>query len=192
MKLRHKLPLALFAGAVCMGSYADVARAHGPNHQKSDDKADARPLSDAEILGVAEMANAGTIAQNELAEKKARKQTARSFAALMVAEQDDVERRTESLARELGAEQSPMSLGMKRTNGEIQRKLKQAAPPAFDRVYLQTEIDAQEKVLNAFDDHLIPDAKSPKLRALLGELRSDAAHHLQIAKETLSELNKAS
>lgn len=192
MTTRKRRTISILTGVLCASFYCGSVQARGNGQAKDGDaEAASGSLTDAEIIGVAETANASEVAQSELAEKKARNRTARSFAELMVAEHDDLERRTEALAKEIGAEQSPVSADLKRTGDTIRRKLSQAARTAFDRVYLQTQIDEYQKVLKAFDERLIPAAKSPKLKSLLGELRTDEAHHLQIAKATLTELEKA-
>ncbi len=191
MILRKRTTVSILVGVLCASFHYGSAEARVSGHAKHGNaEANHEPLSDAEVLGVAEMINTGEVAQSELAEKKARKQTARSFAALMVEEGDDMERRAEALAKEIGVEQSPVSWDFKHASDAIQRKLNQAALSVFDRVYVQTQIDEHEKALKAFDQRLIPAAKSPKLRSFLGDLRTEEAHHLQIAKATLAELDK--
>lgn len=192
MTVRNRLLISLLVGALTFAVYSGSAEARKTYDARSVAEAKARPLSDSEIIGVTEIANAGELKQALLAEKKARRQTARSFAGLMVTDHEDAGRKVESLAKELGAsEQTALGADVKNTGEAVERKLTHSAPAAFDRLYLETQIDEHQKLLHTFDDRLIPAAKSPKLKSLLGDLRAHFAHHLQIAKETLTELAKS-
>jgi putative membrane protein len=192
MTIRNNVAISLLAGALCTAVYSGTGEARGTQRAKNADEPKNRPLSEPEIIGVTVVVNNGEVAQAILAEKKARTHIARSFAGLMVGDHDDANQKMEALAKELGItpEDSPLSADMRSAADAVQRKLNQAAHAYFDRVYLESQIDEHQKVLKAFDERLIPAAKSPRLKSMLGEARTHVAHHLQVAKETLVELDK--
>jgi putative membrane protein len=142
---------------------------------------------------VTEAANNGEVAQGKLAEQKATKQAAKSFANMMVADHDAANKKIEALSKELGMDpkDSAVSAEVKSSGDAVQRKLNQSATGAFDHVYLQSQINEHEKVLKTFDEQLIPAASSPKLKSLLGDLRAHVAHHLAVAKSALATIDKA-
>lgn len=192
MNIRNKTSTPFIAVALCAVFHSSAGQAAGADHSKTS-AAKGRPLSDSEIIAVAEAANTGEVAQGELAEKKAKKQPAKSFADMMVADHDDANQKVESLAKELRVSAKPSRLSdeVKKEGDAVQRKLNQSARAVFDRVYLQSQIDEHQNVLKTIDGRLIPSAKSPKLKSLLSDLRSHVAHHLQVAKTALEDLDKS-
>jgi len=192
MNTRRKIRFSVLAGALCAASYSGVGEAGGADQGKKQTEAKARPLSDSEIIAVAETANTGEVAQGKLAEQKANKPAAKSFANMMVTEHGDANEKVEALAKDLGisAKESAVSDEVKNSGDAVQRKLNQSAPVVFDRVYLETQIAEHQKVLKTFDERLIPSAKSPKLKSLLSDLRAHVVHHLQVARTSLENLEK--
>src|SRR5438477_12232932 len=98
MTIPGKLIRAFLALGVCTAVFSGVCQAEGPRHATA---AKARALSDAEIIGAAEAANSGEVEEALLAEKKARWQTARSFAGLMVTDHEEQRRKLDSVAKDL-------------------------------------------------------------------------------------------
>lgn len=193
MNLRTKIPIPFIAAALSAVLCSSAGHAAGTDEAKKNQPAKGATLSEPQIIAVAEAANAGEVAQGKLAENKAKKQPTKSFADLIVAEHEEANQKVESLAEELHASPKPSRLAdqIKKDGDAVQRKLNQTAAAVFDRVYLQSQIDEHREVLKMIDDRLIPSAKSPKLKSLLSDLRTHVAHHMQVAKTALEDLDKS-
>jgi len=61
---------------------------------------------------------------------------------------------------------------------------------AFDKAYIDHEVDYHEVVLNAMDATPIPSAKNAELKALLVKVRPAFVAHLDMAKQIQPELSK--
>jgi len=194
MNLRTKIPVSFLAAALSAVFFPSAGHAAGNDQAKKTQPAKGTTLSEPQIIAVAEAANSGEVAQGKLAEEKAKKQPAKSFADMMVTEHEEANQKVESLAKELNASPKPSRVAdqIKKDGDAVQRKLNQSAAAVFDRVYLQSQIDEHRKVLKTIDDWLIPSAKSPKLKSLLSDLRTHVAHHIEAAKTALEDLEKSS
>ena len=59
---------------------------------------------------------------------------------------------------------------------------------AFNRSYIDEEIELHEKVIDVVDKKLIPNAKNEELKALLVKVRPAFVAHLEHAKHVQSTL----
>jgi len=189
-KIRRPLFAALILGAVAAAPVAEAGPRTGASAtgSKANDKTN---LTDAQILGVADTANTGEIAQANIAVSKAQVESVRQFAQLMIKDHSEAKEKGRSLGTELGLTPatSPLSAGVQKDGDDAMAQLEKAQPGNFDRTYMQTQVRLHQKVLRTLDD-LIPQADAPQLKSLLGDMRMHVEHHLTTARSTLATLGK--
>jgi putative membrane protein len=59
---------------------------------------------------------------------------------------------------------------------------------AFDRAYMDREVEYHQTVLDAIDQTLLPNVQNAELRALLEQTRPAVASHLEMAKSIQTKL----
>ena len=76
-----------------------------------------------------------------------------------------------------------MSTQLKSDSDQKLEDLKAVKGADFDRAYMDAQVDAHQKVLDAFDNQLIPETDNEEFKTLLNEIRPKIAAHLAEAKE---------
>jgi len=151
---------------------------------------DEKGLTDSKILGVADAANAGEVAQATIASDKAQADSVKSFAKLMIKDHSAAREKGTAIAKELGLTPppSPASDDVKKKGDALATKLRAAPEATFDRTYMEAQVREHEKVLKMIDGKLLPNADAPQLKALLEDMRTHVEHHLSVAQSTLKQL----
>jgi len=185
-RFHHRVCSVLLTGGLAL-AVPLAARAGGPEHHATD-KTDP---SDAQILGVADAANTGEIGQANVALAKARRDSVKQFAQLMVKDHTAAKDKGRAVARDLGLTPAPSGLsnGVQKDGNDATAQLGKATPDSFDRTYMQLQVRLHEKVLKTLDD-LIPKADAQQIKTLLTDMRGHVEHHLTVARTTLSSLEK--
>jgi putative membrane protein len=95
-----------------------------------------------------------------------------------------------ALAGRLGLtpEENPTSTQLKQGGEQSAVQLGGLSGAAFDRAYIDHEVEYHQTVLDAIDQTLIPNAQNADLRALLEQVRPAIAAHLEHAKRLQTEL----
>jgi putative membrane protein len=142
-------------------------------------------LSDEQIAAVTDAANDAEIAQAKIAQKNAKNARVKKFAAMMIKDHTAAKQKQKTLLGklQLTAVDNSMSTQLKSDSDQKLEDLKGLKGPDFDRAYMDAQVDAHQKVLDAFDNQLIPEADSEEFKTLLGEIRPKIAAHLAEAKE---------
>jgi putative membrane protein len=142
-------------------------------------------LSDEQIAAVTDAANDAEIAQAKIAQKNAKNARVKKFAAMMIKDHTAAKQKQKTLLGklQLTAVDNSMSTQLKSDSDQKLEDLKALKGPDFDRAYMDAQVDAHQKVLDAFDNQLIPEADSEEFKTLLGEIRPKIAAHLTEAKE---------
>ena len=149
------------------------------------------PLTDAEITAVTKAANDAEIEQGKLAKTMAKDKQVKAFAAMMVKDHTDANKRQEKLAKKATIEPKESELSKRLTddNKAKTETLKGTAKGAdFDKAYIAAQVEAHTTVLNAIDTQLLPGAQNPDLKAELEALRPKVEGHLNQAKEIQTAL----
>jgi putative membrane protein len=144
-----------------------------------------KPLSDAEVLGVAHVANDGELQMAELATRKATSADVKQFAALMknhhgaaLAKGKQIEARTKMTNAE-----SDVSSYLKDDATTTLKDLRDKEGTAFDRAYVDASVKAHRDVLSAIDNRLSPSASNGEVKSMVTDMRRTIADHLTKAEE---------
>jgi putative membrane protein len=148
--------------------------------------ASAEALTDEQIASVTSLANNSEIEQAKLARARSKNEQVLQFAGMMIAHHGEAQRKQDALS--VGSAESPLSRDMLVESSETMRLLKEKQGAEFDRAYMQAQVQAHQKVLDAIDKKLLPSAKRADLKAHLEILRPRIKQHLEQAERTVSAL----
>jgi putative membrane protein len=148
--------------------------------------ASAEALTDEQIAAVTSLANNAEIEQAKLARARSKNEQVLQFAGMMIAHHGEAQRKQDALS--LGSGESTLSRDMIVESSETMRLLKEKQGAEFDRAYMQAQVQAHQKVLDAIDQKLLPSAKRADLKAHLETLRPRIKQHLEQAERTVSAL----
>ncbi len=170
MKLRN----AILASALLAA--AGVAGAQNPN--------------DAQIAHIVVTANQVDIDAGKLAETHGGSPDVKNFGKQMVTDHTGVNKQATALATKLKVkpEDNPTSQSLKAGGADNVKKLQAMKGAAFDKAYVDHEVDYHQQVLDAIDKTLIPNAKNAELKDLLVKTRPAFVGHLEHAKKIQASL----
>lgn len=182
---------AVAALAITTAGVALAADSTG-NPAPAAQPAKADNLTDAQILGVTDVANTGEVQQANVAETRARSEKVKSFAQMMAKDHEDAKNKGLSIAKQLGITlaTSAKSAEVQKDNADVLKKLHNASADDFDKTYLKAQISAHEDTLKLLDSDLIPKASTPQVKSLLTDMRAHVEHHLSVAHSDLDTLHK--
>ena len=146
--------------------------------------------SDAEIAATVVAANDTDIKNGQLALSKTANAGVKAFAKEMVAAHTQLNQQGSALLTKLNVTpaDNPTSTSI-RTGGDTTREtLKGLSGDAFDKAYINAEVDLHQAVLDQLDNTLIPSAQNAELKDLLQKARPTIAAHLDHAKSLKSKL----
>jgi putative membrane protein len=148
--------------------------------------------NDAQIAAIVVTANQVDIDAGKLAKGKTRSKAVGQFAQQMVTDHTSVNKSAGDLVRKLKVkpEPNPTSNGLKKGGDQNLANLKKMKGAAFDKAYIDHEVEYHQTVLDAVDKTLIPSAKNEELKALLVKVRPTFVEHLDHAKQLQSQLSR--
>ena len=148
--------------------------------------------NDAQIAHIVVTANQVDIDAGKLAESMATNAEVKSFGQRMVADHTGVNKAAADLAAKLKLtpEDNATSKSLKAGGDKNIARLKGFKGAAFDKAYIDNEVAYHTAVLEALDKVLIPNAKTPDLKALLEKTRPAFVAHLDHAKKIQAGLGK--
>ncbi|HEX8964721.1 MAG TPA: DUF4142 domain-containing protein [Rhodocyclaceae bacterium] len=170
-------PISALALALLLGAGVAVAQ-EKPN--------------DAQIAEILVTANTADVDAGKLAEKKGASQDVKSFGKEMVTDHSASNKSAEQLVKKLKIkpEQSSTSKTLKSSAEENMKKLEGLSGAAFDKAYIDHEVEFHQTVLDAIDKTLLPDARNPELKSTITSTRPVIAAHLARAKSIQGKLGK--
>jgi putative membrane protein len=157
-----------------------------PGAESSPPPAPEDALTDEQIAAVTSLANNAEIEQAKLARARSKDEQVLQFAGMMIAHHGEAQRKQDSLS--VGSADSTLSRDMVVEASETMRVLKEKQGAEFDRAYMQAQVQAHQKVLDAIESKLIPSAKRPDLKAHLVAIRPRVKQHLEQAERTVAAL----
>ncbi len=148
--------------------------------------------NDAQIAHIVVTANQVDIDAGKLAEKKASSKEVKAFGKQMVTDHSGVNKQATALVKKLKVkpEDNPTSQALKKGGEENVKQLKTLKGAAFDKAYVDHEVDYHQQVLDAIDKTLLPNAKNAELKGLIEKVRPAIEAHLEHAKMLQSKLGK--
>ena len=167
-----------FTVAVAAFALAGAVRAQAPN--------------DAQIAHVVVTANQVDIDAGKLASTKSTNKDVQAFGKQMVADHTGVNQQATALATKLKVtpQDNPTSQSLAKGGKDNIAKLTTLSGAAFDKAYVDHEVEYHQAVLDALDKTLIPSAKNEELKALMVKVRPAFVSHLDHAKHLQSTLGK--
>jgi putative membrane protein len=170
------------------GNPADAANpAETPKSDGSAPPAALPPkLTDAEIAAIVRAANNGEIELGKLAKTKAKNKRVKEFAAMMVKDHTDMNKKGDDVCKKAGIQpnDNEISAHMTDESKTTLELLKGTAKGTdFDKAYMDAQVNAHTQVLDAIDKKLMPNVQSPDLKGVLDTARPKVETHLGLAKE---------
>jgi putative membrane protein len=152
----------------------------------------AQAISDAQIASIVVTANQVDIDAGKLAQSRAHNADVKAFAKQMVTDHTGVNKQAVALVTKLKVtpEDNPTSQSLKKAGDENLKHLKTLKGAAFDKAYVDHEVDYHAEVIDAIDKTLIPGAQNAELKALLVSVRPAFVGHLEHAKMIQSKIEK--
>jgi putative membrane protein len=149
-------------------------------------------LDDAQIASVVVTANQVDIDAGKLAAARASGSEVKTFADRMVADHTGVNQQATDLVTRLGVtpKDNPTSQSLASGGEKNVAKLQALKGAAFDKAYVDHEVEYHQQVIDALDATLIPDAQNAELKALLVKVRPAFVAHLEHAKHIQASLAK--
>jgi putative membrane protein len=141
-------------------------------------------MPDADVAGIVTAANEGEVQQGSAASSRATSGDVRSFAQMMVADhtaalntaRDMLSRNNTTPA------ENETSRGLRDNSQRTITNLATYSGAAFDREYMQTQVNLHQWLLTTLDTVLIPSARNADMKALLITQRGSVAAHLERAR----------
>ena len=197
MKSFYKLTAVLglsFAIAACAEAGEDGQEA-GSDTAAATTQPAAAPAAaptDPEIAHIAKTANDADIDGGNLASQKAENAEVKGFAKLMVTDHTAMNQQGEqaATAAQVTPQDNPTSQQMMSEHQTAKQQLEGQSGAAFDRAYIQHEVQMHQKVLDALDRTLIPNAQNAQLKQTLTDARAKVQAHLQRAQEIQGKLGQ--
>lgn len=152
--------------------------------------APAGAVSDAQIAAIVLAANSVDSTAGALAAQKGTSNDVKQFGQRMVTDHGGVNKQAVDLAGRLNLtpEQNPTSQQLTAGGQQNVTALNGMSGAAFDRAYIDHEVEYHQTVLDAIDKTLIPNAQNADLKKLLTDTRPAVAAHLQMAKDIQTKL----
>jgi putative membrane protein len=116
----------------------------------------------------------------------------KAFGKMMVTDHTGVNKAATALVTKLHVkpEDNPTAESLKKGGQENVAHLKTLKGDAFDKAYVDHEVDYHQQVIDALDKTLIPSASNAELKALLVKTRPAFVAHLDHAKKLQGEIGK--
>ncbi len=148
--------------------------------------------NDAQIAAIVVTANQVDIDAGKLAESKSTNKDVKAFGKQMVTDHTGVNKSATDLVTKLKVkpEDNPTAQSLKKGGQENVAHLKTLKGAAFDKAYIDHEVEYHQQVIDAMDKTLVPSAQNPELKALLVKVRPAFVAHLEHAKQLQGSLAK--
>lgn len=152
--------------------------------------APAGPPNDAQIAHIASTANTIDVDLGNLARSKTQNADIKAFAGTMIADHSAVNQQAGDLTGKVGLTPSDHATSQQLNKEALAAKqlLINKTGPDFDLAYITQEVAFHQKVLDALDNTLIPNAQNAELKAFLEGVRPAIAAHLQRAQQIQQSL----
>lgn len=155
------------------------------------DTAPAAPaLNDAQIAAIVVAANSADVKVGEQAKTMATNQQVKDFAQRMITDHTAVNKQATDLATKLSLtpEENPTSQSLAQGGDQTVSQLQGLSGAAYDKAYIDHEVQYHQQVLDALDQQLLPNTQNAELKALLEQSRPAFVAHLDMAKQIQASL----
>ncbi|MGH8137605.1 MAG: DUF4142 domain-containing protein [Steroidobacteraceae bacterium] len=149
--------------------------------------------TDPQIAAIVVTANQVDIDAGKLAKSVSHSAEIKKFAQRMITDHGGVNKSATELVHKLHVtpQSNATSQSLKEGGDQNLAALKKLKDGAFDRAYIDHEVDYHQTVIDALDKTLIPSAQNEELKALLVKVRPAFVDHLEHAKQLQASLEKS-
>lgn len=176
-------PLAVALLGLTLGACA-------PAVVETDALPGAMVLSDANVSSIFATANTGEIQMANLALERSRNNAVRTYAQRMIQDHTTANQQLERVLESARLRPVPVETTreLETTVRHTMEALQRLDGAAFDRTYMQSQVDVHRWLLQTLDDALIPSARRRDLDGMLRQNREVVAAHLREAEQILGSL----
>jgi putative membrane protein len=175
-------PTTAFFAAVALASISAVrVNAQAP--------AAAPKLDDAHIVAIFDNANTWDIATGGLGAKKGTTKEVRDFGAQLERDHTNVRQQGRDLAKKLGVKVPalPKDFQMKKDHDAAMKNLEGLSGKAFDKAFLQHEVDYHKAVIEAVNTTLMPALQNQEVKDLVTKVAPAFKAHQDMAQNLLNK-----
>jgi putative membrane protein len=146
-------------------------------------------LDDPTIVAIFDNANTWDIATGNLGAKKGTSKEVRDFGAQLVRDHTAVRQQGRDLAKKLGVTVPalPADFAMKKDHDAAMKKLEGLSGPAFDKTFLQHEVDYHKAVIDAVNTTLMPALQNQQVKDLVAKVAPAFKAHEDMAQNLLNK-----
>lgn len=146
-------------------------------------------LDDPTIVAIFDNANTWDIATGGLGAKKGTTKEVRDFGAQLVRDHTNVRKQGRDLAKKLGVTVPalPKDFAMKKDHDAAMKKLQGLSGKAFDKAFLQHEVDYHKAVIDAVNTTLLPALKNQEVKDLVTKIAPAFKAHQDMAQNLLDK-----
>lgn len=181
MRTRKALEVTvLLAGGLALAGAMAAAAAQYPERSKEQEP----KLSDATIVAIFDYANTRDIETAELALERAESERVKEFARTLIRDHTQVRKQGRELAEKLGVTPTPPQEDeAKQQHARAMETLRAASGAAFDRAWLEYEIDYHSSVIQALNENLLAAIENQELKAFVESVAPAFQAHLRAARD---------
>ena len=151
--------------------------------------AQSKAIDDATIVAIFDAANTYDIEAGALAEKKTKNHDIHEFAEMLQRDHKAVRQQGRDLAASLKVTPTPPAdFALAKAHTDAMAKLRSLTGPAFDRAFLQNEVDFHNAVINAVTTTLLPATQNAQLKDLETRVAPAFVAHRDRAQNLLNNL----
>lgn len=188
MFIRKTMSLALvtLAVAACAPDDADTDEAFTDSAALNTMEPAAGQFTEGQVLHVVMTANTADSSGGEMAKTMARQPAVLAFAQRMIQDHGSANQQ----ARQLGltGEDNPTSQQLQQSHQQASQQLHSQSGAAFDRAYIDHEVQMHQTLLDQLDQQLIPAATNLQLQQYLQQVRTSVQSHLEQARQIQGQL----
>ncbi len=152
--------------------------------------ASATALTDAQIAAIVVAANDVDVKVGEQAKSKATDQKVKDFGQRMITDHTAVNKQATDLVTKLNVtpEENPTSQALRQAGEQTVAQLQGLSGAAYDKAYIDHEVQYHQQVIDAVDQQLLPNAQNAELKTLIEQVRPALEGHLEMAKQIQAQL----
>ena len=145
-------------------------------------------LNDPTIVAIFDAANTYDMETGSLAASRGHSPAVRSFGKMLVRDHRNVRTQGRELAKSLGVTPTPpKNFALAKAHLAAMRSLRKAHGRAFDRAFLQHEVDYHNAVIDAVNKTLLPAIKNAQVKDLVTKVAPAFVAHRDAAQNLLNE-----
>jgi putative membrane protein len=149
----------------------------------------AAKLDDPTIVAIVDAANTYDMETGSLAVRKGHSKAVRDFGAMLVRDHRNVRVQDRALAKSLKVTPTPpRDFALARAHVAAMKSLRAAKGKAFDRAFLQHEVDFHNAVIDAVTNTLLPAIQNAQLKDLVTKVAPAFVAHRDRAQSLLNGL----